>query len=51
MDVVVGEGPAVLELLAGEDEALLVRRNAGDGNFAEKTDCGYLSAPATTTSD
>ena len=28
LDVVVGEGAAVLELLAGEDQALLVRRNA-----------------------
>lgn len=28
MDVVVGEGAAILELLAGEDQALLVRRNA-----------------------
>merc|ERR1719197_312904 len=28
LDVVVREGAAVLELLAGEDEALLVRRNA-----------------------
>jgi hypothetical protein len=28
LDVVVGEGAAVLELLAGEDEALLVRRDA-----------------------
>jgi hypothetical protein len=27
LDVVVGEGPAVLELLAGEDQALLVRGN------------------------
>jgi hypothetical protein len=30
LDVVVGEGASVLELLAGEDEALLVRGNAGD---------------------
>ena len=28
LDVVVGEGASVLKLLAGEDEALLVRRNA-----------------------
>ena len=28
LDVVVGEGAAVLELLAGEDQALLVRRDA-----------------------
>ena len=28
LDVVVGEGAAILELLAGEDETLLVRRNA-----------------------
>ena len=28
LDVVVAEGPAVLKLLAGKDEALLVRRNA-----------------------
>jgi hypothetical protein len=28
LDVVVGEGAAVLELLAGEDQALLVRGNA-----------------------
>ena len=28
LDVVVGEGSAVLELLAGEDEPLLVRRDA-----------------------
>ncbi|GJN26369.1 hypothetical protein PR202_gb14295 [Eleusine coracana subsp. coracana] len=28
LDVVVGEGAAILELLAGEDEALLVRRDA-----------------------
>jgi hypothetical protein len=28
LDVVVGEGAAILELLAGEDEALLVRGNA-----------------------
>jgi hypothetical protein len=28
LDVVVGEGAAVLELLAGEDETLLVRGNA-----------------------
>jgi hypothetical protein len=28
LDVVVGEGTAVFELLAGEDQALLVRRNA-----------------------
>ena len=28
LDVVVGERAAVLELLAGEDEALLVRRDA-----------------------
>ena len=28
LDVVVREGAAVLELLAGENEALLVRRNA-----------------------
>jgi hypothetical protein len=27
LDIVVREGPAVLKLLAGEDEALLVRRN------------------------
>lgn len=27
MDFVVGEGAAIFELLAGEDEALLVRRN------------------------
>ena len=28
LDVVVGEGPAVLELLPGEDQPLLVRRDA-----------------------
>ena len=28
LDVVVGEGAAIFELLAGEDQALLVRRNA-----------------------
>ena len=28
LDVVVGEGAAILELLAGEDKALLIRRNA-----------------------
>ena len=28
LDVVIGEGAAVLELLAGEDQALLVRGNA-----------------------
>ena len=28
LDVVVREGPAVLQLLAGEDEPLLVRRDA-----------------------
>jgi hypothetical protein len=28
LDVVVAQGAAVLELLAGEDEALLVRRDA-----------------------
>jgi hypothetical protein len=28
LDVVVGKGAAVLELLAGEDQALLVRRDA-----------------------
>jgi hypothetical protein len=28
LDIVVREGPAVLKLLAGEDETLLVRRNA-----------------------
>jgi len=28
LDVVVGQGAAILELLAGEDETLLVRRNA-----------------------
>lgn len=28
LDVVVGQGTAILELLAGEDQALLVRRNA-----------------------
>ena len=28
LDVVVGEGAAVLELLAGENQALLVRGNA-----------------------
>ena len=28
LDVVVGEGPAVLELLSGEDQALLVGRDA-----------------------
>ena len=28
LNVVVGKGTAVLELLAGEDQALLVRRNA-----------------------
>ena len=28
LDVVVGEGAAVLELLAGEDQALLVGRDA-----------------------
>ena len=28
LDVVVGEGAAVLQLLSGEDEALLVRRDA-----------------------
>jgi hypothetical protein len=28
LDVVVGQSAAILELLAGEDEALLVRRNA-----------------------
>ena len=28
LDVVVGEGPAVLQLLAGEDEPLLVRGDA-----------------------
>ena len=28
LNVVVGESPAILELLAGEDQPLLVRRNA-----------------------
>ena len=28
LDVVVGEGPAILELFSGEDQALLVRGNA-----------------------
>ena len=28
LDVVIGEGPAILQLLAGEDEALLIRGNA-----------------------
>ena len=28
LDVVVGKGATVLKLLAGEDQALLVRRNA-----------------------
>ena len=28
MDIIVGEGPAVLELLASEDESLLVWRDA-----------------------
>ena len=28
LDVVVAQGSAILELLAGEDETLLVRRNA-----------------------
>ena len=28
LDVVVGQGAAILQLLAGEDEALLVRRDA-----------------------
>jgi hypothetical protein len=28
LDVVVGQGAAILELLAGEDETLLVRRDA-----------------------
>jgi hypothetical protein len=28
LDIVVGEGAAIFELLAGEDEALLVRGNA-----------------------
>ena len=28
MDVVVGEGPAILQLLAGEDQPLLIRRDA-----------------------
>jgi len=28
LNVVVREGPAVLELLAGENQALLIRRNA-----------------------
>ena len=28
LDVIVGEGAAVLELISGEDEALLVRRDA-----------------------
>ena len=28
LNVVVGQGPPVLQLLAGKDEALLIRRNA-----------------------
>ena len=28
LDVVVGQGTAILELLAGEDETLLIRRNS-----------------------
>ena len=28
LDIVIREGPAILELLAGEDEALLIRRDA-----------------------
>ena len=28
LDVIIGKGTAVLELLSGEDQALLVRRNA-----------------------
>merc|ERR1711874_157136 len=28
LDVVVGEGPSILQLLPGEDQSLLVRRNA-----------------------
>ena len=46
LDVVVREGAAILELLAGEDEALLVRRNAvTDGiSYASAKDI----APAST---
>jgi len=36
LDVVVGECPAILELLAGKDQALLVRRDAVD----ESAECG-----------
>lgn len=35
LDVVVREGPAVLKLLAGEDKALLVRRDAGTEKIAD----------------
>ena len=36
LDIVVREGPAVLKLLAGEDETLLVWRNAGDTENLQK---------------
>ena len=28
LDIVIGQGAAILKLLAGEDQALLIRRNA-----------------------
>jgi hypothetical protein len=51
LDVVVREGPAVLELLAGEDEALLVRGNAGHQKNCRKLEPVFLSALVATMGD
>lgn len=51
LDVIIRESAAVLELLAGEDKALLVRRDAGDGKNCRYPECISLSASAPTTND
>ena len=48
LDIVVREGPAVLKLLAGEDETLLVWRNAGDTENLHKIRvCVHVSSCST----
>jgi len=45
LDIVVREGPAVFKLLAGEDETLLVRGNAGDTEKLQKNrECVHVSS-------
>lgn len=38
LNVVVGKSTSILELLAGEDEALLVRRDANDRSSTPESD-------------